>query len=214
MVLGAAKALHALAVGAAAGIDIFGDRGRADKADGHDLGMIEDRVNRALVTIDHLKDAIRRAGFAHQFSQHQRHGRVTFRRLEDEGIAGSNRRAELPHRNHRREIERGDAGHHAKRLAQRIHVDAGTGALGEFTLEQMRRAEAEFRHFQPADDVALGVGNGLAVFAGQRLGQLVHVTVQQFDELHQHPRALLRIGGGPAGLRLGSDGDRFGHFLG
>jgi hypothetical protein len=63
----------------------------------------------------------------------------------------------------------------------------GPAPFGEFTLQQMRRAKAEFGHFQPADDIALGVGNGLAVFARQRFGQLVHVAVQKLDELHQNP---------------------------
>jgi hypothetical protein len=85
--------------------------------------------------------------------------------------------------------------------------------LGEFTLEQMRRAKAEFCHFQPADDVTLGVGDGLSVFARQRFGELVHVAVQQLDELHQNPGTLLRIGRGPVDLRFGRDCDGFGHFI-
>jgi hypothetical protein len=67
----------------------------------------------------------------------------------------------------------------------RIHVDAGARAVGVLALQQVRRADAELRHFEPALHVALGVGDGLAVLARQRLGQLVHVAVQQLDELHQ-----------------------------
>ena len=36
---------------------------------------------------------------------------------------------------------------------------------------------------------------------GQHLGQLVHVLVQQLNELHEHAGAALRIGGGPFRLR-------------
>jgi hypothetical protein len=54
----------------------------------------------------------------------------------------------------------------------------------------VRRADAELDHFEPALHVALGVGQGLAMLAAQRLGQLVHVAVQQADEFHHHPRAL------------------------
>ena len=42
----------------------------------------------------------------------------------------------------------------------------------------------------------------------QRLGQLVHVAVQQAHELHQHPRAALRVGRGPCRLRRGGRVDR------
>jgi hypothetical protein len=35
----------------------------------------------------------------------------------------------------------------------------------------MRRADAEFDHLEAALDVALGVGNGLAMLAGEQFGQ-------------------------------------------
>ena len=70
----------------------------------------------------------------------------------------------------------------------------------------MRRADAKLDHFQPALNVALGVGNGLAVFGGQNLCQLFHVTVEQADEFHHHPRPALRVGVAPFDLRCGSIG--------
>ena len=159
--------------------------------------MVEDGVDRLLVAVHHLQHAVGQAGLLHQFGQHQRHRGVALGGLEDEGVAAGDGRAHLPHRDHRREVERGDAGDDAERLAHRIHVDAGAGAVGELALQQMRRADAELGDLEAADHVALGVGQGLAVLARQRLGQLVHVAVQQLDELHHHPRAALRVGGGP-----------------
>ena len=50
-------------------------------------------------------------------------------------------------------------------------------------------------------DVALGVGDGLAVLAGQAVGELVVVAVGELQELHQHAGAALRVGGGPGRLR-------------
>ena len=51
-----------------------------------------------------------------------RRGRVA--RLEHDGVAGGDRRRELPHRHHHRVVPRGDLGAHADRLAadQRRHV--------------------------------------------------------------------------------------------
>jgi hypothetical protein len=141
--------------------------------------VVEDRVDRLLVAVDDLQDALGQARLDHQFGQHQRHRRVALGRLEDEGVAAGDGRAELPHRDHGGEVERRDAGGHAQRLAHRIHVDAGAGALGEFALQQMRRADAELDHFEPALHVALGVGQVLPCSRAQRLGQLVHVAVQQ-----------------------------------
>ena len=51
----------------------------------------------------------------------------------------------------------------AERLAHRIDVDAGAGALGIFALQRVRDAAGELDHFEPALDVALGVGDDLAV---------------------------------------------------
>ena len=76
---------------------------------------------------------------------------------------------EHPHRDHGREIERGDAGHDAQGLAHRIDVDAGAGAFGVFALQQMRDAAGELDHFQAALDVAFGVGDHLAMLGGEQV---------------------------------------------
>ena len=64
----------------------------------------------------------------------------------------------------------------------------------------MRDAAGEFHHFNAALDVALGVENGLAMLAGENLGELVVIALQQLQEFHQHAGAALGIGGGPGGL--------------
>ncbi len=106
-----------------------------------------------------------------------RHAGIALRRLQDEGVAAGDRRRDLPQRDHRREIERRDAGDHAERLTHRIDVDAGAGAVGEFALHHVRRADADLDHFKAALDVALGVGDRLAVLARQDFGQFVIVAV-------------------------------------
>ena len=65
----------------------------------------------------------------------------------------------------------------------------------------MRNAERELDHFDAALDVAPGVADGLAVLAGENVGELVVMLGDQFDELHQHPGAALRVDRGPGGLR-------------
>ena len=107
----------------------------------------------------------------------------------------------LPQRDHGREVERRDAGHHAERLAHGIDVDAGAGAFGVLALHQVRDAAGELHHLEAALDVALGVGDGLAVLAGEAVGELVVVAVGELEELHQHAGAALRVGRGPGRLR-------------
>ncbi len=45
MIFRAALALHSLAPGGPFGVDVAGDRGRADEADGADLGVVEERID-------------------------------------------------------------------------------------------------------------------------------------------------------------------------
>jgi len=198
MVLGAAHGLDALMIGGARLIDIVCDVGRTDEADGMDQRMGQDGVHRRLVAVHHVQHAVRRPGLQHQFGQTDRHRRIALGRFQNEGVAHRDGHAEHPHRDHGREVERGDARDDAQRLAHRVNVDAGTRAPGVFALQRMRDAAGELDEFQAALDVALGVGDDLAVLAGQQLGQLRHVGLDQPLELEHHPRAALGIGRGPA----------------
>ncbi len=212
VVLGAAEALHALSRRRAARIDIFGDRGRADEADRLNVGIVEDGVDRFLVAVDDIEDAGRPARLDEQFAEPHRHAGIALRRFQDEGVAAGDRRRELPQRDHRGEIERRDAGDDAERLAHRIEVDAGAGAIGVFALHQMRNAEREFDHLDAALDVALGVGDRLAVLAREDVGELVVVLGDEIDELHQDAGAALRIDRGPGRLRRLGVLDRRAHL--
>ena len=208
VVLRAAEALRALAVGGRGLVDVLRDVGAADEADGLDVGVVQDRVDGFLVALDHLEYARGQAGLQEQFGQPHRHRRVALRRLENERISACQRRARLPQRDHRREVERCDTGDHAERLTDGVDVDAGTGALGELTLEQMRDADAELDDLDAALDVALRVGDGLAVFQAEQLGELFDIGVDQFDELHHDPGSALRVERRPHFLRLLGGGDR------
>ena len=160
-----------------------------------------------------LKTPVGQAGLGEELGEAQRHGGVPFGGLEDEGVAGGERRAGLPERDHGREVERRDAGDDAERLAQRVNVDAGSGVVREFALEQVRGAGGELDHLDAALDVTLGVEEGLAVFGGQQGGELIHVLVDQVHELEQDPAAALRVHGRPFELALFRVGDHVAHLL-
>ena len=84
----------------------------------------------------------------------------------------------------------------------------GPAPIGIFALQRLRDAAGEFDHFEPALDVALGVGDDLAVLARQQLGELVHVRFDQLLELEHDPGAALRVGRGPGRLRGAGGVDR------
>ena len=62
----------------------------------------------------------------------------------------------------------------------------------------MRNAERELDHLDAALNVALGVGDRLAVLARQNVGELVVMFGDEVQELHQNARAALRIDRRPA----------------
>ena len=77
---------------------------------------------------------------------------------------------EHPHRHHRREVERRDAGHDAERLADLVDVDAARDLLAEAALEQVRDAARELEVLEAAGDLAERVRRDLAVLGGQERG--------------------------------------------
>ena len=162
-------------------------------------GSVSSVSTASLSPLTTLSTPAGRPGFEQQLSKPHRHRRIALRRLENEGVAAGERRREFPHRDHGREIERRDAGDDAKRLAHGIKIDARTGAVAVFALEQVRNAAGEFDDFEAALDVALGVGKRLAVLGGQEPRQRVEFLLGQFEEFHHHPRAPLRVGRRPAG---------------
>ncbi len=214
VILGAAQGLHPLAEPRAGLIDVIGDRGRTDEGDRLYVGMLEQRVDRLLVALHDIEHAVGQAGLLQQPGHQQARAGIERARLEDEGVAGGDRDGEHPHRHHHREIERGDAGHHAERLACRPIVDAGRDLLGEIALQQLRNAAGEFDHFQTAGQLAARIRQHLAMLGGDQARHLVGMPLQQFLEFEQDARPAQRrrvgpgresgVGGGHGGIDLGA----------
>ena len=182
-------------------IDILRDRRRADEAHRRDIRIVENAVDRLLVAVDDIEDAGRQARFEEQFGKPHRAGRIALRGLHDEGVAAGDGRRRFPQRDHGREVERRDAGGHTQRLAHRIHVDAGAGAIAVFALQQMRDAAGEFDNLDTALQVAQRIGNGLAVLHGDQRGQFLGMGAGEFEEAHHHAGPHLRVLRRPFGLR-------------
>ncbi len=203
VVLGPAHGLDPLPVRRAGGIDVGGDIGGADEAHRRDSGVRQDGVHRRLVAVHHIEDSRGRPGLQHQLAQPHRDRWVLLRGLEHEGVAAGDGHAEHPHRDHGREIKRGDPGCDAQRLAHGVDVDAGAGAFGVFALQGVRNSAREFNDFQASLDIPLAVGQHLAVLGGEQARQLFHPGFDQPLELEHHPRPALRIERGPGRLGFG-----------
>ncbi|CAH0290989.1 hypothetical protein SRABI26_04230 [Arthrobacter sp. Bi26] len=190
VVLGAAEGLDALAVGGGGLVDVPGDRGGADEGDAVHVRVGQEAIDRFLVAVQDLENAVGQARVLPQLGEQHGGGGVALGGLEDEGVAGGDRHRGHPQRHHDGEVERGDAGDDAEGLAEGEDVDAGGDLVRVVALEQLRDAAGEFDDLQAAADLALRVGEDLAVLGGDQLGELVHVGCDEFAELEQHGGAL------------------------
>ena len=207
MVLSAHHRLHALAVFARQVVNVSANRRRADEGDRLDVFVGAHPVDHLFAAVHDVEHARRHAGLDRQF--HQQHGRhrVLLGRLEHEGVAAGDGHREHPQRDHRREVERRDAGADADRLTQRVGVNATGNVFGEFAHLQGADGARVLDHFQAAEDIALGVRNGLALFGAEHDGDAFGVFADQRLQLEHdaHTGADRRVP--PGGERLLRGGD-------
>ena len=212
VVLRPAEGLDALAGRGGALVHVLGDRGRADERDRGDVRVVEDRVDRDLVAVHDVEHAVGQAGLGVELGDQVRRRRVALARLEHEGVAGGDGHRVHPQRHHDREVERRDPGDHAEGLAEVVHVDVAGDLVGEAALERVGDAAGVLDDFAAAHDLAAGVVDDLAVFAGDDPGQLVLVLHQQLAEGEHHLGALGQRGVAPRLEGLARGGDRGVHI--
>ncbi len=197
VVLRAAEGLDPLAVPGAGLVDVAGDRRGADEADRRDVGVAQQAVDGLLVPLQHREDTVGEPGLLPELGEEQRRRGVLLAGLEDEGVAGGDRVRAHPQRHHHREVERGDAGDDAERLADRVDVDAGARLLGEAALHQVRHTGGELDVLESSRDLAGRVRENLAVLGGHDLGELSGPLVQQLPEREEHRGPLGQRGAAP-----------------
>ncbi len=152
------------------------------------MNEVDDAVRYLLDRVDDLGDQRRRP-------------RVLLGGLEDEAVAAGDRVGQEPERDHRREIERGDRGDDADRLAHQLDVDPGGDPLQSLALQQVRDRRRRLDRLDPPPDLAVGVGQRLAHVGGDQRRQLLAAGQQAVAQRQDRPRSLLRRHRAPAGLR-------------
>lgn len=207
VVLGAAQRLHPFVLRAAGVIDVFRHRRRTDEAYRFDAPVMQQRLHRFAIAVDHVEHPRRQPGFRRQPCDIQRGGRHALGRLQHESVAARHRHRPHPQRHHRREVERRDARHHPQRLKLAPAVDARAGLFAVFALQQFRHIAGVFDILDAALQFAQGVAEHLAVLGGDQLADGIGVLLQQILELHHDTRALQRRGVAPGGIGLFGGGD-------
>src|SRR6185295_2146092 len=150
MILRAAEGLHTFAACGPGAIDVFGNWRGTHEAHCRDARIVQQRIDRHLVTMDYVEYAVGQSGFLHQLRQIHASRGVALRRLENECVAACDGEREHPHRHHDREIERRDARAYAEWLAHRVTVHPGADLFGVLTLEQMGNAAGKLDDFDSA----------------------------------------------------------------
>ncbi|MNO89743.1 hypothetical protein D3C76_812360 [compost metagenome] len=177
------------------------DLGRTHEGHGLDVRVVANQVHRIDATMDDVEHSLGYTGLQRQFNQAHGHQWVLLGRLEDKGVAGSDGHREHPQRDHRREVERGDAGAHAQRLHQGIGVDTVGNVIGQLTHLQVTDGGGVLDHLQTAEHITFGIRQGLALFGGEQGGQFLDVLADQLLVFEEDPRA-----GADRGLAPGLEG--------
>src|SRR5258706_10718685 len=178
----------------------MGDRCRSDKSNRLDIWVGQDCIDGFLIAFHQVEYPGWQARLQENFGEAQRYARIALRWFQDKGIAARNGWSRLPERDHGREVERCDACDHAERLPHGIHVDAGSGAVRELALKEMRDADRKLDDFQATLDITDAVRDGLAMLGGQKFSQRLHLLRDDVEKLHHDASAPLRILRGPCWL--------------
>ena len=190
VVLGTTEGLHPLARRCRCLVDVLGDRSRTDKADGGDIRMVQQGVDRLLIAVHHVQHAIRKPGLREQLGHENRGRRVFLARLQHHRVSQRDRKGEEPQRHHRRKVERADDPDHAERLAGRVDVDACRHVLAVLPFRKVRRCSRELHHLEASGDFPESIGEHLAVLVREDGGQLLLASVEQLAEREHHTLAL------------------------
>ena len=213
VVLRPAERLDALSVRGAGLVDVARDRSRADEADRGDVAVLEDRVDRDLVPVHDVEDAVGQAGLLQQFGDVRRRGRVLLGRLEHERVPARDRRRPHPHRDHGREVERRDPRDDSERLTDRVDVDSGRGLLREVAAEQRRDPARVLDHLEPALHLALRVGQHLAVLVREDGRDVAEPVVDELADPEHQLRSARERDLAPGRERLLRGRDRLANLL-
>ena len=115
---------------------------------------------------------------------------VSFGGLMTTRVAGAERRCELAGDHRRREVPRGDDGHHADRVVVDDHLVRARRGGADLAADAHRLLGVPAEELGRVGDLALGVGHRLAVLAHDQFGELVGVLDEHLPAVAQDLAAL------------------------
>ena len=136
-----------------------------------------------------------------ELGERERRERRLLGRLDDHRAACRERRRGLARDHRGGEVPRGDAGGDADRLLGHDDAHAVCGRRDHVAVGALRLLAEPLEERGGVGDLALRLGERLALLARQQQREVVHVLVQQVVPAAQHVCALLRGLRAPGGLR-------------
>ena len=182
--------------------DLPTHRDRSGKADGiHGARGNQPVAHRSTRTHDQIERAARQVGAGDDLGQG--HGRSWRQvgRFPHHRIAKRQCRGNFPCRCGDGEVPRRDYRHNADGFAADLDVDAKPGALRLIALQAQRLGGKPGKELPGAVNLALGFGDWLAFFAGQKHANLAGAGHQFAANCHQNVVPLLDARRPPQGLR-------------
>jgi ParB family chromosome partitioning protein len=142
---------------------------------------------------DDVEHALREAGLGDEVREGQRRGRCELRRLDHHGIAGSERRRELPGQQQQRRVPRDDHAAHAERFVQRVGEGVGLVDRQHRALDLVGKAAEIVVPLRRVAQLQAHLGDQLAVVADLDPGEPLGVLRDEVAEPAQQVPALGRI---------------------
>ena len=182
---------------------------RPGERDHRHVGMTNERVTRLLAeTVHDLHDSLRYTGFVEDVDEPLCEQRRVLGRLQHDGVATHERRAQLPGRDRDREVPGRDGADDAHRHPDAHHELVAKLGRRRLAEEAPTLAAHVVAHVDRFLDVASGLRLHLPHLTRHELGQLGLVLLEELREAEEHVAALRRGHEPPALPRFESGVDR------
>lgn len=170
--------LDTLSVAGTTVVDVVTSLVASDEGDGLDVLIIADKVDCVPGTVDNVQNTGGDASLLGELGKDHGCAGVLLGGLNNTGVSDDVGKGEHPEGDHGGEVEGGDTGNDTKGLADGVGVHVG-GDLQGVTHEQVRDGASRLDDLETTENIAAGIGQGLALLQGDRVGNSVHVVADQ-----------------------------------
>mmetsp|Transcript_3895 Transcript_3895/g.8394 ORF Transcript_3895/g.8394 Transcript_3895/m.8394 type:complete len:381 (+) Transcript_3895:957-2099(+) len=177
----------------------FGHGRRTNKGDGAHIGVIHQSLDANPGPLDHVEDPVRQPRFLEEFGRVLHGQGDLLARFENDRVSHDQGNRNRPHGHHKGEIKGDDRNDNPQRIpaVRAVYLAGDSERVSD---RQLRQGAGPFDRLVALCDIGQGLGDVLAVFLDNELGQLPGVFLDQCVEFH-HDRCPLFDGSGRPGAK-------------